>query len=192
MKSAVHADSGTVRQGFSRACLGLLGLFGWRTSLTWPPEPRGLIMVYPHTSNWDFPIGLATMLALGLRITWLGKHQIFRGPLRWLWRAFGGVPVDRSHPDGVVEQAAAVLAPSRSTFLAIAPEGTRRKVERWKSGFWRIARASGAPIFPVAFDYRRRTVVLGELFFPTADYETDLAALQSRFCAEMARNPANY
>ena len=74
----------------------------------------------------------------------------------------------------------------------MAPEGTRRKVERWKSGFWRIARAAKAPILPVAFDYRTRTVVLGEPYTPTADYEADLAELQKRFSAEMARNPGDY
>ena len=100
--------------------------------------------------------------------------------------------MDRDAPDGVVEQAAAVLAPPRSAFLAVAPEGTRRKVERWKSGFWRIARAAGVPILPVAFDFRRRAVVFVEPYTPTADYEADLAALQRRFSAEMARNPGNY
>ena len=88
------------------------------------------------------------------------------------------MPVDRDAPGGVVEQAAAVLAPPRSAFVGIAPEGTRRKVERWKSGFWRIARAAGVPILPVAFDFRKRAVVFGEPYMPTDDYEADLAELQ--------------
>jgi 1-acyl-sn-glycerol-3-phosphate acyltransferase len=171
---------------------GALRALGWRVEGFIPDVPRCVIIVAPHTSNWDFVVGFATMLALDLKLTWLGKHQIFRGPFGALWRRFGGVPVHRDAPDGVVEQAAAVLAPSRSAFLAIAPEGTRRKVERWKSGFWRIARAAGAPILPVAFDYRTRAVVLGALFAPTADYDADLAALQRGFSAEMARNPGNY
>ncbi len=100
--------------------------------------------------------------------------------------------MDRTAPDGVVEQAAAVLAPTRSAFVAIAPEGTRTKVERWKSGFWRIARRAGVPILPIAFDFRTRAVVLGEPYMPTGDYATDLAELQGRFSAEMARNPGNY
>lgn len=170
----------------------VLAALGWRIEGAIPDVPRCVIIVAPHTSNWDFVIGLATLLALDLGVTWLGKHQIFRGPFGLLWRALGGVAVDRAAPDGVVEQAAAVLAPPRATFLAVAPEGTRHKVERWKSGFWRIARAAGVPIFPVAFDYRTRAVILGELFAPTADYAADLAALQSRFSKEMARNPGNY
>ena len=168
------------------------------TALRWhiegeiPNVPRCVVIVAPHTSNWDFVIGLATLLALDLGVTWLGKQQLFRGPFGPLWRRVGGVAVDRLAPDGVVEQAAAVLVPPRSTFLAVAPEGTRRKVERWKSGFWRIARAAGVPVFPVAFDYRVRRVILNELFTPTADYSADLAVLQRLFRAEMARNPRNY
>ena len=170
----------------------MLTLLGWRFEGEIPNVPRCVVIVAPHTSNWDFVIGLAALLALDLRVTWLGKHQIFRAPFGLLWRGLGGVAVDRSAPIGVVEQAAAVLAPTRSAFLAIAPEGTRRKVERWKSGFWRIARAAGVPILPVALDYRTRAVAFGELYTPTADYAADLTALQRRFSAEMARNPRNY
>lgn len=186
---AVPSRRSAVLRAVGRAALRALG---WRIEGRIPDVPRCVIIVAPHTSNWDFVVGFATMLALDLKLTWLGKHQIFRGPFGALWRRFGGVPVHRDAPDGVVEQAAAALDPSRPAFLAIAPEGTRKKVERWKSGFWRIARAAGAPILPVAFDYRTRTVVLGALFATTPDYDADLLALQRGFRAEMARNPANY
>ena len=182
------------RHGGASRLLGraLLAALGWRVEGEVPDVPRCVLIVAPHTSNWDFVIGFAAMLALDLRVTWLGKREIFRGPLGTLWRRYGGVPVDRAAPERVAEQAAAELAPPRATFLGLSPEGTRRKVERWKSGFWRIARAAGVPILPVAFDYRARTVVLGELFTTSADYAADLAALRGRFTAEMARNPLNY
>jgi len=186
---AVPSRGGSVLRFLGRAILAALG---WRLEGEIPNVPRCVVIVAPHTSNWDFVIGLATLLALDLRVTWLGKHQIFRGPFGPLWRALGGVAVDRSAAHGVVERAATVLAPPHTTFLAVAPEGTRRKVEQWKSGFWRIARAAGVPIFPVAFDFRKRAVVFGALYTPTADYEADLAALQRGFSAEMGRNPANY
>jgi 1-acyl-sn-glycerol-3-phosphate acyltransferase len=185
----VPSRGGTVLRVAGRA---LFALLGWRVEGRMPNIPRCVIIVAPHTSNWDFVIGLLALLALDLRVTWLGKHQIFRPPFGRLLRWLGGVPVDRSAPDGVVEQAAAVLAPPRSAFVAVAPEGTRRKVERWKSGFWRIARRAGVPILPVAFDFRTRAVVLGEPYLPTGDYVADLAELQGRFRAEMARNPGNY
>jgi len=186
---AVPSRGGSVLRFLGRAILAALG---WRLEGEIPNVPRCVVIIAPHTSNWDFVIGLATLLALDLRVTWLGKHQIFRGPFGPLWRALGGVAVDRSAAHGVVDRAAAVLAPPHSTFLAVAPEGTRRKVEQWKSGFWRIARAAGVPVFPVAFDYPRRAVVFGQLYWPTADYEADLAALQRGFSAEMARNPRDY
>ena len=186
----VPSRGGSVLRVFGRAVLALLG---WHIEGEVPNVPRCVVIIAPHTSNWDFVIGLATLLALDLRVTWLGKHQIFRGPFGPLCRRLGGVAVDRSAAGGVVGRAAAVLAPPHSTFLAIAPEGTRRKVEHWKSGFWRIARAAGVPIVPVAFDYRTRAVVfVGEPYTPTADYAADLAALQRRFSAEMARNPGDY
>lgn len=170
----------------------VLGALGWHFEGVVPNLPRCVIIVAPHTSNWDVLIGLAGLLALDLRVTWLGKHQIFRWPFTLLWRRLGGVPVDRSAPVGVVEQAAAVLAPPHAVFLAIAPEGTRRKVERWKSGFWRIARAAGVPILPVAFDFRSRAIVFGAPYETTPDYEADLAALQRNFSAEMGRHPGSY
>jgi 1-acyl-sn-glycerol-3-phosphate acyltransferase len=186
---AVPARGGRAQRFLGRAILGVLG---WRVEGEIPNLPRCVLIIAPHTSNWDFVIGLAALLALDLRVTWLGKHQIFRWPFGALWRSLGGVPVDRSSPDGVVEHAAAVLGPGRSAFLGMAPEGTRRKVERWKSGFWRIARAAAVPILPVAFDFRTRAVVFAAPFTPTADYAADLAALQARFSPDMARNPANY
>jgi 1-acyl-sn-glycerol-3-phosphate acyltransferase len=185
----VPSRGGTILRIFGRA---LLALLGWRIEGQMPNIPRCVIIVAPHTSNWDFVIGILALLALDLRVTWLGKHPIFRPPFGRLLRWLGGVPVDRSAPDGVVEQAAAVLAPPRSAFVAIAPEGTRSKVERWKSGFWRIARRAGVPILPIAFDFRKRAVALGEPYMPTGDYTADLAELQGRFSAEMARNPGNY
>jgi 1-acyl-sn-glycerol-3-phosphate acyltransferase len=186
----VPSRGGTVLRIAARA---LLALLGWRIEGEIPNLPRCVVIVAPHTSNWDFIIGLLALLALDLRVTWLGKHQIFRRPFGPLFRRLGGVAVDRSAAGGVVGRAVAVLAPPHSTFLAIAPEGTRGKVQHWKSGFWRIARAAGVPIVPVAFDYRTRAVVfLGEPYRPTADYAADLAALQRRFSAEMARNPGNY
>jgi len=186
---AVPARGGRVLRIFGRAILASLG---WHFEGEVPNVPRCVVILAPHTSNWDFVLGLAALLALDLRITWLGKHQIFRPPFGRFLRRLGGVPVNRSAPEGVIEQAAAVLIPPRSAFVGIAPEGTRRKVERWKSGFWRIARAAGVPILPVAFDFRTKAIVFGELYMPTADYAADLAELQSRFTADMGRNPGNY
>jgi 1-acyl-sn-glycerol-3-phosphate acyltransferase len=181
------------RGGAAPRALGRLGLrlLGWRFEGAIPDIPRAVLIVAPHTSNWDFVVGVFALLALGLRATWLGKHTIFRPPVGGLWRALGGVPVDRGAADGVVEAAAALFA-AGPAFVGMAPEGTRRKVARWKSGFWRIARAGGVPIVPVAFDWSKRAVVIHPPEATTADYDADLARLQRLYAAGMARHPAQY
>jgi len=171
---------------------GLLSMLGWRVEGELPDAARCVAIVAPHTSNWDFLLGMAALLALDLRVTWLGKHTIFRGPLGRLWRALGGVPVDRGATDGMVEATAGLFAAGAPVWVGLAPEGTRSKVERWKSGFWRIARAGSVPILPVALDYGRRRLRLCALYEPTADWEADVLALRRNFSPAMARHPHQY
>jgi 1-acyl-sn-glycerol-3-phosphate acyltransferase len=176
-------------RALGRAALRVLG---WRIDGTFPDVSRCLVIAAPHTSNWDFVVALATLLALGLRLHWLGKHTIFRGPLRQLWGALGGIPVDRSAAGGVVEGAVARFRGSGAMLVAIAPEGTRKRVERWKSGYYRIAHAAGVPILPVALDWPARTLRLLPLFEPTGDLARDEPLLRAHFHAGMARVPARY
>jgi len=110
-----------------KACLGLLRLFGWRTSLTWPPEPRGLIMVYPHTSNWDFPIGVLFRLGHDLPAHWMGKDQMFRWPFRRLLLAIGGLPINRRERTGFVAAMVEEMRRRDWLWIAVAPEGTRAR-----------------------------------------------------------------
>jgi len=171
---------------------GLLWLLRWRVEGALPDVARCVVIVAPHTSNWDFVIGMGALLGLDLRITWLGKHTLFRGPFGRLWRALGGVPVDRNATDGTVEATARLFASGTPVWVGLAPEGTRRKVERWKSGFWRIARAAGVPILQVALDYGRRSLRLLPLYEATADPAADLEALQRHFTPDMARRRHQY
>jgi 1-acyl-sn-glycerol-3-phosphate acyltransferase len=149
-------------------------------------------IVAPHTSNWDFVVGLATLLALGLRGRFLAKDTLFRPPLGTFLRWMGGLPVDRATPDGVVEQAVSSLREGEPFVLALAPEGTRKRVERWKTGFYRIALGAGVPIWPVSLDYRTRTLRLHPALEPTGDMQADLAWLQSLYEPAMARYPEHY
>ncbi len=170
----------------------VLRRLGWRIEGDVPDVPRCVAIVAPHTSNWDFVIGIAALLALGLRGRWLGKHSVFRPPLRRLLRWAGGIPVDRGNPEGVAEQAVASLREVDPFFLALAPEGTRKRVERWKTGFYRIAHGAGVPIWPVSLDYRSRVFRLHPLFSPTGDFEADVARLRQLYTAVMARHPEGY
>jgi 1-acyl-sn-glycerol-3-phosphate acyltransferase len=170
----------------------VLWLMGWRLEGGVPDRPQAVTVVAPHTSNWDFVVGLAAEFAIDLQVRFLAKDSLFKPPLGRFMRAVGGIPVDRKSPEGVVEAATHSFRNEPRLFLVIAPEGTRARVERWKTGFWRIARAAGVPVWTVALDYERRVVRLDPAFETTSDLEADLVALQARFSAEMARHPGNY
>jgi 1-acyl-sn-glycerol-3-phosphate acyltransferase len=169
------------RGGPIRAALGraLLLLFGWRIGGGPPDVPKCVVIAAPHSSNRDFFIGIAVVFALRIDAHFIGKAELFRGPLGPIMRWLGGLAVDRGHPEGVVEQTVAMFKARDRLLLAVAPEGTRKPVSRWKSGFYRIALGAGVPIVPGYFDNGRRLVGFGEPFYPTGNAEADIAALQA-------------
>ncbi|MEE4272220.1 MAG: lysophospholipid acyltransferase family protein [Thermoanaerobaculales bacterium] len=156
-----------------------LRLSGWRFDGAIPDVPKGVVIVAPHTSNWDFPLGVAAMFALGLRVTFLGKHTLFGRALGPTMRWLGGIPVDRSAPSGVVGETVRLFNDREKMILALSPEGTRSNVKRWKTGFYRIAVDGGVPIIPVAFDWGARCIWLGQCFEPTGNVVVDLRALEA-------------
>ncbi|MBW2257505.1 MAG: lysophospholipid acyltransferase family protein [Deltaproteobacteria bacterium] len=168
-----------------------LQLAGWRFEGNFPDVPKCVIIVAPHTSNWDFPVGLAVMFAVGMRASWVGKHTLFRPASSSLMRWLGGIPADRTAPHGLVGGLVEEFRHRDGLFLVIAPEGTRKKVTEWKSGFHRIALGAGVPIAPVAFDYGTKTIHLLPSFAATTDYEADLAALQAKFVPFKAKRPSH-
>ncbi len=155
----------------------VLALCGWRIDGAFPDQPKLLAIVAPHTSNWDFPLGLAAVYALGLRVRFLGKHTLFYPPLGWLMRWFGGTPVIRDAPQGAVAQVVDVFQREPAIFLAIAPAGTRTRGTPWRSGFYHMAHAAGVPIIPIAFDGGRRAIRVFPLFHTSGDYDADLPRL---------------
>jgi 1-acyl-sn-glycerol-3-phosphate acyltransferase len=132
------------------------------------------------------------MFALDLRVHWFGKASLFRSPLGSLFRRLGGRPVNRERPEGVVEQMAAIVRAEPRFILALAPEGTRKRVHRWRTGFYRIAERADIPIVPVGFDWSRREVTIGAPMHPTGHLAADLAALQANYRREMALNPDSF
>jgi 1-acyl-sn-glycerol-3-phosphate acyltransferase len=154
-----------------------LRLIGW-TCLDLPRRPdRAVVIGYPHTSNWDFPIGLLGMAALGLNARWAGKDNLFRGPAAPLMRWLGGIPVNRRERTGLVERLAAELRQHEHFMLVIAPEGTRSLGPGWKSGFYRIARAAEVPVLVGVVDYARRRIGLLASVALTGDEAADMAAI---------------
>ena len=155
----------------------LLGLMGWRIDGDFPPEPKMVAIVAPHTSNWDFVVGILAVFAIGIRVRFLAKHTLFKGPLGWFMRWCGGMPVNRAAPQGLVPQAVEAIEKSERIFLAITPAGTRSSTRPWKSGFYHIAVAARVPIFPVIFDGPNKAIRFLPAFEPTGNYEADLPRL---------------
>jgi 1-acyl-sn-glycerol-3-phosphate acyltransferase len=158
-----------------------LRLAGWTFEGELPERSKMVIVAAPHTSNWDFVIGVGGMLALDLELRFLGKHTLFDGPLAPLMRGLGGIAVDRTAGSGVVEEMARRFENEEQLLLALSPEGTRSSVDRWKTGFHRIARAAGVPIMAVALDYGPRRIRFGPLVMPTDNMEADIGIFRQFF-----------
>ena len=178
--NAPRSHEGPVLRAFARC---LLALGGWKLVGAWPDVPRVVVIVAPHSSIWDAIYGLAAKVVMRLGIVFIGKKEAFWGPVGWILRRVGGMPVDRKAPGGIVEQVAAEMRRAERMWFVLAPEGTRRRVEQWKPGFWRIARAAGAPVFTVGFDYPTRRILLGQLVELTDDYDADMRRIRPLFAA---------
>jgi 1-acyl-sn-glycerol-3-phosphate acyltransferase len=171
-------------------CRTLLHAMGWRLVLTIPWIERAVIVFYPHTSNWDFVIGLLARFALGIPVTWAGKDNLFRGPFVPLWTAMGGIPVNRREHTGFVAQMTRAFAERPRMLLAIAPEGTRKRTTHWKSGAYRVALAAKVPIAMSFIDFARREVGVGGLMQPSGDPDRDFAALRAFYEKKTGRHPS--
>jgi 1-acyl-sn-glycerol-3-phosphate acyltransferase len=154
---------------------------GWRFEGAFPEDPRCVVIVAPHTSNWDFSLGLAVIFGVELRASWLGKHTIFKAPFKGILKWLGGIPVDRSASHGVVGECVKAFKDAPALMLAVAPEGTRKGASLWKTGFYFIASKAGVPILPVTFDYGEHVIRLLPVFHPTGDLAGDLPKIQGLF-----------
>ena len=196
----MERDLTSSNQGYPRAhrvlCPSLgraaLRLSGWTIQGGLPELPKYVIIVAPHTSNWDFPVGVAALFALDLDAHWFGKDSLFREPMGTILRMLGGRAVHRETPEGVVAEMAASVRAESQFIIALAPEGTRKKVDHWRSGFYRIAQAADVPIVAVWFDWSRREIGINPPMRVTGDLASDVAALQALFRPAMARNPKSF
>jgi len=175
---AFHRPRGWLWRTLGRA---YLRLSGWRIVGAFPAEPKYVVIVAPHTSNWDFLVGVAALFALELRVSWLGKHALFRAPFRRFLGWMGGIPVDRRASHGVVGACVKAFGTAPTLMLALAPEGTRKGVSQWKTGFYQIAVKAGVPILPVGFDFREHRIQIMPLFHPSGELERDLPLIQALY-----------
>ena len=167
----------------------ILRAFGWRMVGGFPDIPKAVVIAAPHSSNWDGLLGFGAKFGMGVKLSILGKDALIRIPLlgrilRWQ----GVIPVDRSAPHGVVGQAAQAIRDADRMWYAIAPEGTRRWVERWKPGFWHIARNAGVPVIPAYFDYANKVIGIGPPFELSDDMQADIARIQRWYAPFHGRN----
>jgi 1-acyl-sn-glycerol-3-phosphate acyltransferase len=166
----------------------LLRLSNWRLEGAFPDVPRCVVAVAPHTSNWDFPVGASAMFALDLKLKFIGKHTLFVWPLAAFLRWMGGIPVDRTAAHGVVGEAVDAFRASPALMLVIAPEGTRSKVHRFKTGFLHIARGAGVPVALVALDWGTRTIRIGPVVEVGEDIEAERARIEDYYAQFRGRN----
>lgn len=164
---------------------------GWSIQGELPAHKKMVIAVAPHTSNQDFFVGIAAALALDLKIRFLGKHSIFVWPVKRLLLSLGGIPVDRSHPQGVVAQVVAEFEHSDSLLLGLSPEGSRKKVQQWRSGFWFIAKQANVPVCLVGLDYKNKQLVFGPCFTTGENFADDLQQMRIFFQQMTAKYPEN-
>lgn len=159
----------------------VLRFFGWQLTGQLPNIRKVMIAVAPHTSNWDFLLGVMVMWAIDLRLNFFGKHTLFKGMFGKWMRSIGGIPVDRGSAHGLVGEAVNAFNERETLWFAIAPEGTRKKVEHFKSGFMHIATQANVPVLLVSFDLVDRVVHFGDLMQPTGDVAADVARIEAYF-----------
>lgn len=166
-------------------------LFGWKIEGSFPSDlKKYIIAVAPHTSNWDFVIGVMARSILRLqRAKFLGKDSLFKPPFGWFFRWLGGYPVDRTRRHDMVQQVVDIFKKHDEFVLAMAPEGTRKKVDKLRTGFYFIAKGAGVPIIPVGFDFRIKKVIIGDPVVPTDQIDLDLKKLIEFYSDISGKNP---
>jgi len=167
----------------------LLRIFGWRRAGQVPDAPKFVMIAAPHTSNWDFPVGLAIILAFKAKMYWLGKEPIFRWPFGTFIKWLGGIPVSRSKSGDVVAQTIQTIKEHEKIAMVVAPEGTRKKANHWKTGFYYIAMGANVPLVMGFVDYVRKEGGFGPILMPTGNIEADMEKIRAFYENITAKMP---
>ena len=165
---------------------------GWKFYGSWPAGiKKAVVIVVPHTSWHDFYLGLLVRRILGVDIKFVAKKELFKPPFGWYFRWMGGTPLDRTAGQNKVDSIAALFGKKEEFRLAIAPEGTRKKVKDWKTGFYYIAKTADVPIVMIAFDFGKKRVKISKPMYPTGDKERDFDKIRA-FYKEVTGKIAHY
>ena len=174
---------------FRALSIVFLKLAGWRRVGCVPDLPKYVMIGAHHTSNWDAPISVAILFSFRIKAYWLMKNTAFRWPFRGLLLWLGAIPVDRTKSADVVSQMTGEMKKRAEMVLLLAPEGTRKKVTRWKSGFYHIARGAGVPVVLAFLDYRQKEGGLGPVFRPTGNFEADMGEILRFYSTVTGKRP---
>lgn len=174
-----------------RLALRVLNLFGWKVLFRPLPGPRGICVIYPHTSNWDFPIGLLGKWAMDQPFRFLAKDSLFKSPLGPWFRWLGGEPVQRGAPQGTIKAQAERMNAADYYWVGITPEGTRAYRPNWKSGFYHLAMEAKVPLVLVFMDYPTKTLSLVDHVYLTGDQQADMATIRAVLEGHQGLHPEN-
>ncbi len=163
---------------------------GWRFEGEFPNLPKAVLIISPHTSNYDGLYGFLALLGLGLKITILGKDSLFKSPFKKIFEWIGVIPVNRDLAHGLTQQVVDIIHQQDKIWIAIAPEGTRKSAEKIKSGFYHIAHTAQIPIVMFAFDYDHKVIRALGMLETTGDYDQDLDTIMSHYAGRFSpKNP---
>ena len=166
-----------------------LTITGWKFKGDIPRSDRIILVAGPHTSNWDFLLALAFIFGLNLNVFWVGKHTLFKNGFSKIMRKLGGIPVDRASPELLMNEVSHIVKKQQGVIIAISPEGTRKKVERLKSGFLRIAKTTNSQILLAGIDFESKLIHFGKLFKPSGNTESDLLNVHNYFRQFKGKRP---
>lgn len=166
-----------------------LKIAGWRAQGPLPPIPKFVLVGAPHTSNWDLPYMLFIIFVLRGKIYWMGKESLFRRPFKGFFKWLGGIPIDRSKSKNIVAQTIQQFHQNEKLVLTIAPAGTRKRVAKWKTGFYHIAHGANVPIALGFLDYRRKAGGIGPVIYPTGNIDTDMKSIRTFYDNVTAKYP---
>ena len=169
----------------------ILKIAGWRVEGSIPNNTRFVIIAAPHTSNWDLPFMLLVSFVMKMKINWMGKDAIFRKPFRGLFKWLGGIPIDRSSSNNVVQQSIETLTHNDNLALIVPPSGTRQRVARWKMGFYHIANGAKVPIALGFLDYQRKAGGIGPHLVPQGDLAADMEIISKFYSQVTGKYPEN-
>lgn len=170
----------------------LLQLLGWQLDGARPEHDRYVLIAAPHTSNWDFPYMLVFAAAFDIKVTWMAKHSLFFPPVGWIMRAMGGMPIFRHQNRNVVDSMVEVFKTVPQLVLVVPAEGTRRRAEYWKSGFYHIARQAGVPIVPSFLDFGRKRGGFGPALETTGDVRADMQYFRDFYLGMKGKFPEQF